>query len=84
MSKETETKKEHEGTVTVTLKLPEPLYHFFTAAAQTYNKSLEEMLIEELAQDAAMILDTDEPKDILIAAFGLGPYVGALPKGETE
>jgi len=80
---ETETKKEHEGTVTVPLQLPEPLYHFFMAAAQTYNKSLEEMLIEELAQDAAMILDTDEPKDILIAAFNLGPYVGAK-QGETE
>lgn len=74
---------EETETVTVTLKLPEPLYHFFTAAAETYNKSLEKMLIEELAQDAAMILDTDDPKDILIASFGLGPYVGAK-QGETK
>jgi len=82
MTEKTES-KDFEGTVTVPLKLPEPLYHFFLAAAQTYNKSLEEMLIEELAQDAASILDTDETKDILIAAFGLAPYVGAK-QGETE
>jgi hypothetical protein len=78
LSKKTETKKEHEGKVTVTLKLPEPLYHFFKAAAQSYNKSVEEMLIEELTQDAAMILDTaDDPRKIIISAFGLKPYIGA-------
>jgi hypothetical protein len=77
MSK-TETKKEHEGKVTVTLKLPEPIYHFLKAAAESYDKPLEDLLTEELIQDAAMILDTEgDPRKILIVAFGLKPYVGA-------
>ena len=77
MSK-TETKKEHEGTVTVTLKLPEPLYHFLKAAAETHDQTLEDLLVEELTQDAGSILDTDgDPREILISTFGLKPYIGA-------
>jgi len=77
MSKETNSKKEHEGKVTVTLKLPEPLYHFLNAAAETHDQTLEELIIEELSQDVASILDTDgDPREILVHTFGLKPYIG--------
>ena len=72
MSK-TET-KEFEGKVTVTLKLPEPVYHFYKAVAETYKKSLEALLIEELIQDINGILDT-EPREILVGAFGLEKFI---------
>jgi len=71
-------KSEFEGKVTVTIKLPEPVYHFLKATAETFDKTLEDLIVEELTQDVCSILDTaDDPRKILISAFGLKPYIGA-------
>ena len=78
MNKEKTESKEYEGKVTVTLKIPEPVYHFLKAAAETYDKTLEDLIVEELTQDVCSILNTpDDPRKILIGAFGLKPYIGA-------
>ncbi|MBN2260466.1 MAG: hypothetical protein JW702_07965 [Clostridiales bacterium] len=61
------------GKVTVTLKIPEPVYHFFGAVASTYNKKLEEILVEELINDIKRFTDTEAEK-ILIGAFELEQY----------
>ena len=75
MSKEKTESKEFEGKVTVTLKIPEPVYHFYGAVAETYKKSLEALLVEELIQDINGFLDTDQPREILVGAFGLQKFI---------
>jgi hypothetical protein len=69
-------KSEFEGKVTVTIKLPEPIYHFYGAVAEAHKRSLEEILVEELIHDINGLLDTDS-QEILVGAFGLKPYIGA-------
>ena len=67
-------KEEFEGEVTITLKLPEPVYHFYGAVATACKKKLETILVEELIADIKGFTDTDAEK-ILVGAFGLEKYV---------
>ncbi len=62
------------GKVTVTLKIPEPVYHFFGAVATAHKKKIEEILVEELIADIKGFTDTEAEK-ILIGAFELENYV---------
>ena len=72
--KEFEAINENLGKVTVNLKIPEPVYHFYKAVAEAYNKKLEDILVEELVCDIKGFTDTDAEK-ILVGAFGLKEYV---------
>jgi len=65
----------NKETVEVTLKMPEPVYRFYMALAETYKQSLEEVILEELIQDVEGILDTEEPAKILVGTFGLQDYI---------
>jgi len=66
MSKETETVK-------VTLELPKPVFDFYTALAESENKTIQNLLIEELTTDVEMILNgqEDRMKAIIIQLLGL-------------
>ena len=72
--KEFEAANEALGKVTVTLKIPEPVYHFYSAVAEAYQKKLETILVEELIADIKGFTDTDA-ETILIGSFGLKEYV---------
>lgn len=79
MNKKTEKEIEEKankalGKVTVTIKLPEPVFHFYRAVADAYNKKLEDILVEELIVDIKGFTDTDAEK-ILIGAFELESFV---------
>jgi hypothetical protein len=49
-------------TVEVTLKLPAPIFNFYTALADSENKSIQKMLVEELIRETEAILDNEETK----------------------
>ena len=63
------------GKVTVTLKIPEPVFHFYRAYAETYDKKIEQVLVEEIVNNVKLIVDSNEASEILVGAFGLREYI---------
>ena len=68
-------KKKHVETETVTLKMPEPIFHFYRAMGEAYDKNLEDMLIQQLTDAVVMIIDSNQASEILSSCFGLKEYL---------
>jgi hypothetical protein len=77
LSKQTE----EPETVEVTLQLPKPVADFFKAFAGSNNKTVENMIIEELVTDIEMLLDIEpRMKNLIIHQYDLEKILGVKPK----
>jgi hypothetical protein len=77
MSAETE-KQEFKRKVTVTLKIPEPVFHFYRAVAESKDMKLEDYLVEELIENIEARLDSGnvgELTAIITKSFGLEKFL---------